>query len=230
MISQKTVLAIIPARGGSKRVTKKNIRPVGGKPLIAWTILEAKKSRYIDRLILSSEDPEIISVARQWECEVPFVRPKELALDDTPGIEPVLHALNSLPGRYDYVVLLQPTSPLRLVKDIDACLETCIRMNAPSCVAVTELEKSPYWMFTINASGRMKPLLNPDMENLCGQNIQRVYVLNGAIYVAQSEWLISKKSFLSKDTVAYTMPKERSIDIDTEMDFLITKCYVEGIK
>ncbi|MEH2097772.1 acylneuraminate cytidylyltransferase family protein, partial [Nostoc sp.] len=121
MIHGKKVLAIIPARGGSKAVPRKNIREIGGKPLIAWTIEEAKKSQYIDRLILSSEDDEIISIAQKWGCEIAFKRPVELAQDDTPGIAPVLHALNQLPI-YDYVVLLQPTSPLRQVIDIDGCI------------------------------------------------------------------------------------------------------------
>ncbi len=113
MIAGKTVLAIIPARGGSKGVPRKNIRLLAGKPLIVWTIDEAKKSKYIDRFILSSEDDEIIKIAREYGCEVPFKRPIELAQDDTPGIEPVIHAINTLEDKYDYVVLLQPTSPLR---------------------------------------------------------------------------------------------------------------------
>lgn len=116
-----TFLAIIPARGGSKGVPRKNIRNLAGKPLIAWTIEEAKKSKYINRVILSSDDNEIIEIAKNYNCEVPFVRPKNIAEDNTPGIDPVLHAIKQCPG-YDYVVLLQPTSPLRTVEDIDGCI------------------------------------------------------------------------------------------------------------
>lgn len=142
------ILAIIPARGGSKGVPRKNIRELAGKPLIAWTIEEAKKSKYIDRLILSTEDDEIIEVAKQYGCEVPFKRPIELAQDDTPGIDPVLHAIEQCPG-YDYVVLLQPTSPLRTVDDIDGCIEQLLSSDGTNfCVSVTEPEKSPYWMYT----------------------------------------------------------------------------------
>ena len=113
MINGKKVLAIVPARGGSKSLSGKNIKLLAGKPLIAWTIDEAKRSEYIDRLILSSDDEDIINVARSaCDCDVPFVRPKELAQDDTPGIEPILHAINEIPG-FDLVVKLQPTSPLR---------------------------------------------------------------------------------------------------------------------
>ena len=115
-------IVIIPARGGSKGVPRKNIRELAGKPLIAWTIEAAKKSKYIDRLILSSEDPEIIEVAKAFDCEVPFVRPFELAQDDTPGIEVVLDAVKRCPG-YTHVLLLQPTSPFRTHKHIDAFIE-----------------------------------------------------------------------------------------------------------
>ena len=137
MINEKTVLAIITARGGSKRVSRKNIRDLAGKPLFAWTVEEAKKSKYIDRLVLSSDDAETIELARQWGCDVPFVRPAEFSMDDTPGIEPILHALEALPECYDFVVLLQPTSPLRGVDDVDRCLEICIESNSPSCVSLT---------------------------------------------------------------------------------------------
>lgn len=219
MINNKKVLAIIPARGGSKGVPRKNIRLFAGKPLIAWTIEEAKKSQYIDRLILSSEDEEIIQVAKAWGCDVPFVRPKELAQDDTPGIEPVLHALNNL-RNYDYVILLQPTSPLRTAEDIDRCLEKMIQFNAPACVSVTEPESSPYWMFTLSNNERLKSFVSQDTLITRRQDLPTVYSLNGAVYVADVNWLIKTKSFITDETVAYIMPRYRSHDIDTEEDFL----------
>lgn len=219
MINNKSVLAIIPARGGSKGVFKKNIRQVGGKPLIAWSITEAMKSRYIDKLILSSEDEEIIKVAEVNGCEVPFVRPYELALDDTPGIDPVLHAMEMLPG-YDYIVLLQPTSPLRTVEDIDQCIELCVSYSAQSCVSVTEPDKSPYWMYTIQKDGILEPLLSTPFVTR-RQDLPHVYSLNGAVYAAESQWLAQNKTFLTEGTLAYVMPKERSLDIDTELDLKI---------
>lgn len=223
MIKGKSVLAVIPARGGSKRVSRKNIRALAGKPLIAWTIEEAKKSKYIDRLILSSEDKEIISVAEKWGCEVPFVRPRELAQDDTPGIEPVLHAIKILPG-YDYIALLQPTSPLRSSYDIEQCIEMCVNQQAISCVSVTEVDKSPYWMYYINSKSILFPfLINIANQNKCRQKMPKVYVLNGAVYVAKTKWLIKKKTFIYDRTLAFIMPKERSIDIDNELDFSFTE-------
>lgn len=217
MIGGKRVLGVIPARGGSKGVPRKNIRMVAGKPLIAWTIDEAKRSRTLDRLVLSSEDPEIIDLAKQWGCEVPFVRPAELARDETPGIEPVLHAIAALPEQYDYVVLLQPTSPLRTAADIDQCVERCVSRNAPACVSVTEPDKSPYWMYTLDDTGRMRPLLEGDAASR-RQDLPKVYALNGAVYAADCHWLLRTRSFLSEETEAYEMPKERSLDIDTESD------------
>lgn len=211
------ILAIIPARGGSKGVPRKNIRDLAGKPLIAWTIEEAKKSRYIDRLILSSEDDEIIEVAKQYGCEVPFKRPLELAQDDTPGIEPVLHAIEQCPG-HDYVVLLQPTSPLRTAEDIDGCIEKLLNSDADFCVSVTEPEKSPYWMYTLEEE-RMAPLLSQEELVTRRQDLPKVYALNGAVYVGNIMEIKETKNFLTKSTLGYVMSKENSIDIDTEIDF-----------
>lgn len=219
MIQGKKVLAIIPARGGSKGIPRKNIVQVAGKPLIAWTIEEARKSTYIDRVILSSEDPEIVEVAKSLGCDVPFIRPKELAMDETPGIDPVIHACNELPD-YHYVVLLQPTSPLRLSVDIDGCIEKCVESAAPACVSVSEPEKSPYWMYRLDSEGKMKPILESNTAYLRRQDTPKVYSLNGAVYVGQREWLLEKRSFITEETVAYVMPASRSWDIDTEIDLI----------
>lgn len=216
MIEGKSVLAVIPARGGSKGVPRKNIREVGGKPLIAWTIEEAKKSQYVDRLILSSDDAEIIRIGKEWGCEVPFVRPAALAQDQTPGIEPVLHAVREVPG-FDYVVLLQPTSPHRTAEDIDNCLEKCLSLGAPACVSVTLPDKSPYWMYTMGDKDRLCPLLPSELITN-RQNLPKVYALNGAIYVAKIPFILDEKNFIHADTAAFIMPKERSLDVDDEID------------
>ncbi len=221
MISGKSVLAVIPARGGSKGVPRKNIRIVAGLPLIAWSILEASKSGYIDRLILSSDDEEIISVARQYNCEVPFRRPSELAGDTISGIEPIIHAINAIETRYDYVVLLQPTSPLRLSEDIDGCLAKCVNAGAPACISVTESDKSPQWMFYLNDSDQLLPVIKRKNMILLRQNLSQAYALNGAVYTAKIGWFLECRTFVSRGAVAYKMPKERSIDIDTELDMEI---------
>jgi CMP-N,N'-diacetyllegionaminic acid synthase len=219
VIAGKTILAIIPARGGSKGVPRKNTRILAGKALIAWTIEAAKKSKYIDRLILSSENEEIIQVAKDWGCEVPYKRPIELARDDTPGIESVIHAINTLGEKYDFVVLLQPTSPLRTVEDIDGCVQHCIMTESPACVSLTEAQQSPYWMYNLDDDMKLKSFVqNGEIINR-RQDLPKVYVLNGAVYVAESGFIMEHKSFLTDETAGYIMSGENSVDIDTELDF-----------
>jgi N-acylneuraminate cytidylyltransferase len=215
MIAEGKVLGLIPARGGSKGVPGKNIRLVAGRPLIAWTIAAGQASRYIDRLILSSDDDAIIRTAMEYDCEVPFKRDASLSGDTTPSIDVVLDALARCPG-YDWIVLLQPTSPLRNAEDIDQALEHCIELGAPACVSVTEAEQSPYWMYSLQDE-RLRPLL-PATAVTRRQDIPPVYVLNGAVYVARVTWLVQNPGFLAEETVAHLMPTSRSLDIDTEQD------------
>jgi N-acylneuraminate cytidylyltransferase len=221
VINGKKIIAIIPARGGSKALSKKNVRLLGGKPLIAWTIEAARGSRYLDRVILSSDDDEIISVAAQYECDIPFKRDSKLAADDTPSIEVVIDALTRCPG-YDCVVLLQPTSPLRTSEDIDRTIEQWASSDASTCVTVCMVEQSPYWMFKLEDDARLVPLI-PLSQFARRQDLPPVYVLNGAVYVARTAWLLRERAFVSTDTVAYVMPGARSIDIDTEEDLLRTQ-------
>ena len=220
MIQGKKVLGIIPARGGSKGVPMKNTRLFNGKPLIAWTIEAAKQSQYLDRVIVSSDHKDIMRVAREWGGDVPEARPEELARDDSTSIDVVLHLLDQLPG-YDYVVLLQPTSPFRTAADIDGCIEMCLTTGAPAAVSVTEPEQSPYWMFKLNSEGRLDPLVQRGSTVLRRQDLPAVYSLNGAVYVASVEWFQLSKAFVTDQTVGYVMNQNRSLDIDTEQDFIV---------
>jgi N-acylneuraminate cytidylyltransferase len=183
--------------------------------LIAWTIAAGQASRYIDRLVLSSDDEAIICTAREHGCEAPFKRDANLSGDNKPSIDVVLDAVARCPG-YDWIVLLQPTSPLRNAEDIDYALELCIERGAPACVSVTEAEQSPYWMYSLQ-DGRLKPLLSAPAVTR-RQDLPPVYVLNGAVYVARVPWLVQNPGFLAAETVAYLMPATRSLDIDTEQD------------
>lgn len=225
MINDKSVLAIIPARGGSKGVPGKNIRLLNGKPLIAWTIEEVEKSKYIDRAIVSTEDDAIIKAALQYRGDVPFKRPDYLAQDGTAGTLPVMHAIEQLPG-YDYIVLLQPTSPLRSYEDMDACIELCVKSNA-TVASVTEPEKNPYWMFQLGAKEQLIPLMGR-VEALLRQDLPKVYSLNGAVYVSSVEEFKKTGVFITEQTVGYVMPRERSIDIDTLIDFQICEWLQQG--
>lgn len=221
MYRQKKILAMIPARGGSKEIPGKNLCHVGGLSLLARAIRSAKQSRHIDRLIVSSDDDEILNEARIHECEVPFIRPAELAQDATPGVDPVLHAIETLPG-YDYVVLLQPTSPFRAASDIDAAIEHCVDSDAPFCVSVSEAKHHPQWCFHVDESTHLHPVL-PEASAVPRQALNRVVALNGAVYVANTQALLHHKTFLTEQTVVSDMPIERSLDIDSPYDLWVAQ-------
>ena len=206
---------------------RKNIKMLAGKPLIAWTIEEAKKSKFIDMCIVSTEDEEIKSVAEEWGGHVPFMRPAELAQDDTPGIEPVLHAITMMPG-YDFVVLLQATSPLRTAEDIDGAIAYCMEQGSESCVSVTEAEHSPYWMYSMDKENRLQPILKIAKEDSYQrQKLPKVYQLNGAVYVASVDFVRQEREFIGDDTLGYVMPQERSYDIDTVLDFEVAEAVMK---
>ncbi|SEP70685.1 N-acylneuraminate cytidylyltransferase [Ectothiorhodospira magna] len=222
------LLAIIPARGGSKGISRKNIKPLAGKPLIGWTIDQAMQANSIDRLIVSTEDEEIASVARQMGVDVPFMRPAALAEDDTPGIFPVLHALEHLPD-YDWVLLLQPTSPLRTAEDIEGIVKLCLSSpESTSAVSICHVDKHPYWMYSKDASGTLYPLIPDRPEITRRQELPDAYALNGALYLARTDWLIRNRSFLGKETLGYLMPQERSIDLDTPLDWQLAEYFINN--
>lgn len=215
-----SVLALIPARGGSKGIPRKNIALMAGRPLIAWTI-EAALAARVDAVVVSTDNAEIADIARASGAAVPFMRPATLAQDDTPGLDPVLHALDELPG-HDTVLLLQPTSPLRTAADIDAALALQAATCAASVVSVSAPATHPYWAYTIDSAGRMMPLI--DREKAARrQDLPVVHALNGAMYIADTGWLRAGRRFVDADTRAFIMPPERSIDIDTPFDWLIAE-------
>jgi N-acylneuraminate cytidylyltransferase len=219
MYQTHKILAVIPARGGSKGVPRKNVRLLDGKPLIAWSIEQASQSRYVDRVIVSSEDEEICQVAKTYGAEVPFVRPAALASDTASGVDVLCHAVEAAGGDYDYVVLLQPTSPLRACEDIDSAIELCIDRSVPSVVSLAESAKNPHWMFQIRPDSGLIPFVEDIAANR--QKLPSFYVLNGAVYVLRVDSLLNSRRLLCDNTLGYVMPAERSYDIDSEMDFLI---------
>ncbi len=218
MIQGKSVLALVVARGGSKGLPGKNIKAVLGRPLIQWTTDAARQSRYVDRLVLSSDDPAIIAVAAQCGCEAPFRRPAELATDEASSVDVTLDALRRLPG-YDIMVLLQPTSPLRTAADIDGALELLLSTGAPSCVAVRPAQDHPYWTYRVESNGRLAAFAEPTggMPQR-RQDLPPAWCVNGAVYAVWVDRFSLDRSFLTRETVAYPMPTERSIDIDTAED------------
>lgn len=216
MIREQHVLAVITARGGSKGIVHKNIKPVGGKPLIGWTVEAALSSRLVDKVILSTDDDTIASIAQGYGCEVPFRRPANLATDEAASMDVLIHALDSVPGNYEWVVLLQPTSPLRTASDIDGALELCSAANADFCVSVSKFEKPLSWIFALDGD-RLARHLGQGVATR-RQDAELFYYLNGAVYVGRAKALREQRNFIGEHTRAYVMPADRSVDIDDEAD------------
>ena len=220
------VLAIIPARGGSKGIPRKNIKTLAGKPLIAWSIETSLQAQGINRVIVSTEDDEIALVAKKFGAHVPFMRPLSLAQDDTPSFAPVLHAIEQLPG-FEWVLLLQPTSPLRSVNDIEGIIKLCSDVGATSAVSITKISKHPFWMYQLDDQKFLQPLFPNRPEINRRQDLPSAYALNGAMYMARTDWLIENNSFIDSETLGYTMPEERSVDLDSSMDWLWAEYLIE---
>lgn len=226
MINGKSVLAIIPARGGSKGLPRKNVLPLGGKPLIAWTIEAASGSKYIDRFILSSDSQEIAKVAKQYNCEVPFIRPGKLATDDANGNDVVLHVIEKIDVNYKFIMVLQPTSPLRTTYDIDQALEVMDHKEAPALVSVCKSNKPLHWHHIIENDGTLKPVYPHKTIATNRHDQPPIYIPNGALYIAKVDYFRNTKTFYTDSTLAYIMPLERSVDIDTQIDFYTAKAII----
>jgi N-acylneuraminate cytidylyltransferase/CMP-N,N'-diacetyllegionaminic acid synthase len=219
------VAGIIPARGGSKGIPRKNIALLAGKPLIAWTIQAVQSSSGIDRVVVSTDDEEIADVARHYGADVPFLRPSELAQDETSGMAPILHAVEWLQKNEGYapemIMCLQPTSPLRSPEDIDAAIEIAAERKADAVISVMPVEHPPDWMRSVDSDGRLKHLAMGNDSITRRQDAPPVYALNGAIYLARRTVLLEQETWYTDQTYAYIMPPERSLDIDTEWDLRV---------
>jgi CMP-N-acetylneuraminic acid synthetase len=218
MYLDKKILAVITAREGSKRLPNKNILDLAGKPLIAWTIDEAKKSKYIDKLIVSTDSDEIAKISLKHGAEVPFMRPLNLASDNADSFSVLKHAIEFYKNKFDYILLLQPTSPLRLVNDIDSSIEM-IDNTTRSIVSVCQTEHSPLWSNTLPDNLSMKSFLREEVKNKRSQDLPIYYRLNGAVYIAEIDYFLKEKSFIGTSTKAFIMAKNRSLDIDEAIDF-----------
>ena len=220
------LMVLIPARGQSKGIPRKNIRPIAGKPLITWTIQAALACERVATVVVSTEDAEIAEIARAAGAEVPFMRPAALATDEAPGIAPVLHAIEALP-QYEGVLLLQPTSPLRGLEDINGLLNLVRESDAPSAVSVCPVSEHPAWMFSRSERGDLVPFLEGPRP-IRRQDMQDLFVLNGAMYFARRSWLLAHQSFVGDETLSYVMPVVRSIDIDTPFDWQVAEMLLTG--
>ena len=221
------VLGLIPARGNSKGIPRKNIVPVGGKPLLAYTVEAARSTERLTRLILSTEDEEIAAAGLELGVEVPFRRPTELAEDSSTSVAVCSHALQWLAAHEDYeadiLVLLQPTCPLRTGRDIDACVDMLVGSDADSVVSVAEVPHkfNPGWQFKVREAELIRytgePLVAVATRR---QDLERTYYRNGAVYAMRAEIVLEEASLYGNKCLAYIMPPERSFNIDSPADLL----------
>lgn len=217
------ILTVIPARGGSKGVPRKNVRPVGGKPLIAWSIEAAAKSKMVDFFCVSTDDDEIADTAREYGAEVLY-RPSDIAGDRTPMVEVVQHALQICEERrgctYDYLLLLQPTAPLRTAEDIDEALKNLLEAGADSVISMYQVEDAhPARMYLVE-DGYLVPFYQEPPGSL-RQDLPKVFHRNGAIYACKTALIKKEGKLWGGKMVPYIMPKERSANIDDLQDLVI---------
>tara|TARA_A100001015_G_scaffold260697_1_gene305632 strand:- start:1279 stop:1977 length:699 start_codon:yes stop_codon:yes gene_type:complete len=221
MNSQYKTLAIIPARKGSKGVPSKNTKLIFNKPLISWTIEAAQKSKYINKIVVSTDCHKVKAIAESYNINVPKLRPDNLSTDTASSDDVIKHELNDRKN-FDIVCMLQPTSPLRDFNDIDSAFEEFFNLDANALVSVCKDQHSPYWSFEINGL-YLKTLFPGKKINKRRQELAETYKLNGAIYIARIDFYRKNSSFLSNKTVPYIMPFSKSIDIDTHEDFDIAE-------
>lgn len=224
------MLAVIPARGGSKGVPHKNIRDLDGKPLIAYTIEAAIKSKVFDKIVVSTDSFEIAEIAQRYGAEVPFIRPKDISGDFSSSDDSVLHAIDYFKRKgkeFEYVCKLQPTSPLRNKKHIMEAYQLLKDSNSNFVVSVCECEHSPLWTGILDEKKSLDVFINEYVKGACRQKLPKYYRLNGAIYMGITEAFECNKSFFGKNGTAFIMNQEESIDIDNYFDFEIAKLLIK---
>ena len=210
MFKRQKVLALVPARKGSKGLPGKNLKLLFNKPLIAWSINTALKSKYVDDVVVSTDCNEISDISGQFGAEVPFIRPEHLCTDEAKSSDVVLHALEWLEKRnriYDIIVLLEPTSPLREIDDIDGAIDLMEKENASSVVGVCAAEAfHPAFLFTVNEKFRLSPFSSSQSGSIRRQDLETIYYLEGTIYCSKTYSFKKKKSFYHEDTIGYVVP------------------------
>lgn len=229
MIDGKTIIAIVPARAGSKGLPSKNIKLFCGRPLIAWSIEAGLGSQYIDEVMVSSDSEDISNIAREFGANVPFIRPIELASDTATSIDVIRHAINfysnKLHKKYEYVVLLEPTSPLRTKEDIDNAIR-CLVANkqATAIVGVCKTEsQNPAFLVKKNTNNFLVSYENSEIKILRRQDINDVYFLEGSVYISETAILLKKDTFYHENTLGFEFPKWKSIEIDDLDDFIMAE-------
>jgi CMP-N,N'-diacetyllegionaminic acid synthase len=226
-ISPTEVLTLIPARGGSKGLPGKNTRPFLGKPLIAHTIDAARDSGVAGRITVSTDDPEIAGVSRTHGAEVPFLRPPEIAADDSPVLAAALHAVDWFIQNESWeprwILLLQPTSPLRTADDIRHAFDLLRETEADAVVGVSETKSHPYWVKSLTEEGFLRPFVEGQSSPSRRQDLPPAYALNGMLFLVRVSTLREKRAFCPRRSLPLVIPSSRAFDIDTAHDFLIAE-------
>ncbi|MDX2158251.1 MAG: acylneuraminate cytidylyltransferase family protein [Hyphomicrobiaceae bacterium] len=221
------IIAVVPARGGSKGIPRKNLVDLGGRPLIAWTISAARACPSIARVVVSTEDQEIAQAAVAHGAEWPFPRPAELAGDTTPMLDVMRHLVDGLQlDDADILLLLQPTSPLRTSEDIERAIATYLSSGAEALISVVASEAHPSWMVKIGTDGRISTFLPDGAKATRRQDLVPAYRPNGAIYLVPVGTIRAGRSWYGADTLAFVMPRERSLDIDEPFDLRLVRLIV----
>jgi CMP-N,N'-diacetyllegionaminic acid synthase len=227
LINNKRVLGLIPARAGSKGIPNKNMALLYGRPLIHWTIISAQKSNYIDEIIVSTDDPAIQSYALERGCKANELRPSYLATDSASSIDVIKEVLERQ-GDFDYVLLLQPTSPLRQPDDIDGCIVMAEQNRLQSLISVTESKEHPLLAYEQLPTGLLSPFVVRDQNaSLRRQALPPSFRINGAIYLVGVKWFLENSALVTGESHGFLMPEERSIDIDTRADLAIAEKLLE---
>lgn len=226
MINGKTILGIIPARGGSKGLPGKNIRMMCGKPLIAWTIEQAIASRYLDTVFVSTDYEEIAAIGRKFGAVIPFMRPAELAMDDSPTAEAVVHAIQQFRNegkQFDYIALLEPTSPLRKLTDIDNAIKLIVNTpNADCLVSLGEVHmEHPLIVKRIQENGLIAPYIPYTQTIHQRQQADKAYFPYGVVYLSKVTAFLKNRTFYSANTVPYLIERWQNYEIDDEIDFYL---------
>ncbi|PTX16339.1 N-acylneuraminate cytidylyltransferase [Halanaerobium congolense] len=226
---QDKILAIIPARSGSKGLKDKNIKCLNGKPMINYTIEAALKNEVFSNVVVSTDSQKYADIARKAGAEVPFIRPDNLAKDESTTNEVILHAISEMENtndEYDCFMLLQPTSPLRTAENIKKAYSLFKGKNANAVVSVCETDHSPLWSNTLDNSLSLDNFLD-DNKNKRRQELPTYYRLNGAIYLAQVDYYKIYNDFYNNNSFAYIMNKKESVDVDDIIDFRLAEILIE---
>ena len=227
-IDNNKILAIIPARSGSKGLPGKNYKTLLGKPLVTWSIEAARLAPSIDSIILSTDDQKIADIGEGAGARIPFIRPLDLSSDTSSSIDVVLHALDFLEATgesYDIVVLLEPTSPQRDSNDIEQALQLLIKTGARAAVGVTQAEGShPDFIYRMQGDFKLDPFIKKaESRHIRRQDIEPLYLLEGSIYISFVESLREHQSFYHQNTIGYEVPKWKSLEIDDLDDFIMVE-------